>query len=44
MTMALVWTGVAFWLAQNAVVALRMYATQPGTTTLRPYRGPYRII
>lgn len=43
MTTTLVWTGVALWLAVNAVLALRMYATQPGRATIRWDRGPYRI-
>jgi hypothetical protein len=40
MTMTLVWTGVALWLALNAVVAGCLLVAQPGGATQRPYRGP----
>ena len=43
MTTTLVWTGVALWLAVNAVVAVRMYATQPGRATIRSDRGLHLI-
>ena len=40
MTMTLVWTGVALWLALNAAVAGCLLVAQPGRTAQRPYRGP----
>jgi len=40
MTMTLVWTGVALWLALNAAVAGCLLVAQPGRMTQRPYRGP----
>jgi hypothetical protein len=43
MTMTLVWTGVALWLALNAAVAGCLLVAQPGKTTHRPYRGPYLV-
>jgi hypothetical protein len=43
MTTSLVWTGVALWLALNAVVAFRMVATQPGVSRVKADRGLRRI-
>jgi hypothetical protein len=43
MTMTLLWTGVAFWLAPNAAIAAWLLAAQPGRMTQRPYPAPYRI-
>jgi tellurite resistance protein TehA-like permease len=43
MTTTLVWTGVALWLALNAVVAIRVVATQPARARVRSERGFYRI-
>jgi len=42
MTTLLVWTGVALWLALNAIVTLRMVTTQPSLARVRSARGPYR--
>jgi len=43
MTMTLVWSGVALWLALNAIVAACLLVAQPGTVTHAPYRGPDSI-
>ena len=43
MTMTLVWTGVALWLALNATVAVRLFVTEPRRTKQKPYRAPYLV-
>ncbi|CAN7350561.1 hypothetical protein LJR220_003114 [Bradyrhizobium sp. LjRoot220] len=43
MTMTLVWTGVALWLALNAAVTVCLVAAEPGTRKRTPYRAPYRM-
>jgi hypothetical protein len=45
MTMTLVWTGLALWLALNAAVAVCLLVAQPGRTTHRSetVRAPYLV-
>ena len=43
MTMTLVWTGLALWLALNAAVAVRVLVARPSRTQRKPYHGPYLV-
>jgi len=43
MTMTLVWTGVALWLALNAAVTACLVAAEPGKMNHRSDRARYRI-
>jgi hypothetical protein len=43
MTMTLVWTGVALWLALNAALVVRLLVIQPSSAARRPYHGRSRI-
>ena len=43
MTMTLVWTGVALWLALNAAVTACLLAAEPGTMKRTINRARYRM-
>lgn len=43
MTLTLVWTGVALWLALNAAVPVYLLVVRQRRATHRPYHGSRRI-